>query len=188
MAEGIILAGGFSSRAGTNKMTLEYEEIPLIEHAIEAMKPFVSRIVVISGHHHEDLVYLDERRFIKLVYNPDYEKGMFTSVKLGAAEVDDDMFIIPGDYPLVSRSTYRALLDAHGVIRVPVYKQKKGHPLFIEASLRTALSNSKAPHLKAFRDHYPVTTVPVGDEGVLVDVDTLDDFQRLKKSRKGAKA
>ena len=47
MAQGIILAGGFSSRTQNNKMRLSIDGKPLIFHTIEAMKPFVNKIYLL---------------------------------------------------------------------------------------------------------------------------------------------
>ncbi|MGN7415054.1 molybdenum cofactor guanylyltransferase [Paenibacillus sp. SAF-068] len=46
---GIILAGGLSSRMGTNKAMLELNGSVVLEHVTEAMRPAVSRIIVAGG-------------------------------------------------------------------------------------------------------------------------------------------
>lgn len=55
MADGIILAAGYSSRAKTNKMLLLFENESLIIHSINGMMPFVSHIFVITGHYHQEI-------------------------------------------------------------------------------------------------------------------------------------
>ncbi len=55
MATGIILAGGESRRANTNKMLLEIYDKPLILHTIENMSPFVEKIIVVTGKYYEEL-------------------------------------------------------------------------------------------------------------------------------------
>ena len=55
MADGIILAAGYSSRAKTNKMLLIFKNKSLISHAIDGMMPFVSHVFVITGHYHQEI-------------------------------------------------------------------------------------------------------------------------------------
>ena len=47
---GIILAGGKSSRMGTEKGLILYKNKPFVEHIIEAMNPLVDNIIIISNN------------------------------------------------------------------------------------------------------------------------------------------
>ncbi|MDO5969088.1 molybdenum cofactor guanylyltransferase [Flavivirga aquimarina] len=47
---GIILAGGKSSRMGTDKGFLMLNEKPFIQHSIDALKPLVSDIIIVSDN------------------------------------------------------------------------------------------------------------------------------------------
>ena len=181
MAQGIILAGGYSRRIGQNKMTLSYLGAPLISHCIHTMTPFVSQIFVITGHYHEELFpILRGLPKVTVLYNENYHQGMFTSVLLGAKHVTEDFFIIPGDYPKVSKATYEILLKSDEDIAVPVYQGRKGHPIFIKKTLIEALSNEPIDsNLKVFRDRYRYKALNVEDAGILLDIDTLADLDQL---------
>lgn len=48
---GIILAGGLSSRMGTNKAMLQLNGSAVLQHVTKAMRPAVSRIIVAAGPH-----------------------------------------------------------------------------------------------------------------------------------------
>ncbi len=182
MIEGIILAGGYSRRTGENKMALTIDGVPLILCTANAMAPHVSRIVVVAGHHHEEIARLfDGKPNCEVVYNPDYPEGMFTSVQKGMEATKGDVFIVPGDIPLIKPSTYEALKKARGKVRVPAYKGRKGHPLYLDQTLRDPLlKRDKTDNLKAFRDNYPLTVVDIDDEGILKDVDTMTDYKKLR--------
>lgn len=185
MAQGIILAGGYSSRIGQNKMTLSYLGEPLICHCIKTMTPFVTTIIVVTGHYHDELVPLLQRfSNVTVIFNENYQQGMFTSVKAGVNHVSEDFFIIPGDYPSVNAKTYERLLSSKAMIAVPVYQNKKGHPLFIKKSLIDDLQNEPLDsNLKEFRNKYEFEEVSVNDEGILLDIDTLRDFEQLILSK-----
>ena len=186
MAQGIILAGGFSSRTKNNKMLLPINNKPLIIHTIEAMKPFVNKIFVVTGHFDSDIRQIvKEDDKIQILYNKDYPLGMFSSVKTGVSHVEEDFFIIPGDIPFVSAGTYDALLKGTKLVRYPSYEGKDGHPLFISVKLKEQLLKEPVNGcLKDFRDRQDKEVIPVEDKYVLKDVDTLNEYQELKAERK----
>ena len=186
MAQGIILAGGFSSRTQNNKMRLSIEGKPLIIHTIEAMKPFVNKIFLITGHYDVDIrsiVQEDEK--VRIIYNANYEKGMFSSVLCGVKNVTEDFFIIPGDIPFINASTYDALLNGSKPVRFPSYQRKEGHPLFISIKLKEKLLKEPLEsNLRKFRDEQEKEIIEVDDPNILKDIDTLKEYQTLLDERK----
>ena len=186
MAEGIVLAGGFSMRMQENKMHLEVLNKPLIMHTIESLLPFVNRIIVVTGHYNQEIRQLiKEDEKIRIVYNKDYEKGMFSSVLCGVKEVKEDFFIVPGDIPFINAGTYEALIKGTKPVRYPSYKGKEGHPLFISISLKDALlKESVDSNLRVFRNKQDREVIPVDDKNILKDIDTIKDYQELVKERK----
>ena len=186
MAQGIILAGGFSSRTNNNKMRLSIDGKPLIIHTIESMKPFVNKIFLVTGHYDSDIrsiVHEDEKLII--VYNKDYEKGMFSSVLCGVKNVTEDFFIIPGDIPFINASTYNALLKGTKPVRFPTYQGKEGHPLFISIELKGKLLKEPIDsNLKKFRDEQDKEIIQVDDKYILKDIDTIKEYETLLDERK----
>ncbi len=177
--EALILAGGSGKRAGGNKLLFEITGKPLILHTIHNVKPFVKRIVVVTGRYHDDLfAALKHEPLVDVVFNKDHYKGMFSSVQCGMRLIKDDVLIMPGDMPFIKQSTFKQLSKNSGQLRVPIYNNQKGHPLFIHHSLiKPLLEEPKDSHLKRFRDRYTIYTVPVEDPGILIDIDTLEDFK-----------
>lgn len=183
LVDTIILAGGMSKRFKKNKLATLYKGKPLIYYVIQSFLPYSDNVTLVTGHY--NLVYLqdyitDER--IRIVDNKNYKLGMFSSVKTGVSVTRNDFFLIPGDYPLVSQKTIEKLLSESGEIRVPIYKGRKGHPIFISQSLIKPLLNEPIEsNLKVFRDRHDVNYISVDDEGILLDVDTLYDLQQLEE-------
>ena len=179
--EGIVLAAGFSSSAGTYKMAWLLEGKPLIHHTIDSMASFCSRIIVVGGHNIERLMELT-RCYVKVqvVFNENYSSGMFTSVKEGIKHLKDDkFFLIPGDCPLVKRETFRQLLHARGDIVIPKYRGRKGHPVLMESSLKEEiLREPDDSNLRDFIRRKGYETIEVEDRGILVDIDTWEDFEK----------
>ncbi len=159
---------------------------PLLWYTVLAYKEHVNRVVIVTGAYHESIKsFFDDAVNTIIVHNPDYEKGMFTSVKTGMARTTGSVVITPGDIPLIKPSTIETILNATGKVRLPVYQNRKGHPLYLDASLREALLEKPDTYnLKAFRNEYHYQQVEVQDSGVLFDVDTQEAFL-VFKTRKG---
>ncbi len=183
MAQGIILAGGESSRAKVNKLLLKVSNKELIRHAIDSMKPFVSKIVVVTGKYHDHLLpFLED---VQVVRNYDYQKGMFSSVQAGVGMIDDDFFVLPGDTPFVSKKTYEALLEK-GVkereVLSPVHKGESGHPILISKSIKRAILKEPVDsNLKEVISRYKIRNVEVEDEFIKLDVDTVEEYEAVVK-------
>lgn len=185
MAQAIILAGGYSSRTSINKMHFIVGNKPLLMHTIESIMPIVSKVIVVTGHHDKDIrSFIDENDKIKIIYNRDYDRGMFSSVLTGAKAVDEDFFILPGDIPFIKKETFKSLLKGTKSVRYPTYKGKEGHPLFLKKELKTSLLNEPIDsNLKAFRDKQDKEAIEVDDKYILRDVDTDKEFEELMKEK-----
>ena len=186
MVDGIILAGGYSSRIKKNKMMLLYDDLPIICKVIESMKNYCQKIVVVTGHYHDEIVEaVSKYEQVIVKRNFDYNLGMFSSVITGVKEINNDFFLTPGDYPLIQRETFGQMLSEDGVIRVPTFNGRRGHPIFIQKELiKPLLSEPIDSNLKVFRDKYDVNYIETSDEGVLIDVDTMEDYLMINNSRK----
>ena len=182
MYDGIVLAGGFSSRFKQNKMCVEYLGKALILHTVCTMLKICDRVYVVTGHyHHEITKVLEGYDKVEVIFNKGYSEGMFSSVKLGVHHVNHDFFIIPGDYPLVNESTYKKLLLGSKDLRVPSYNMHLGHPLFISYSLKNSLLNTENTSLKDFRNQIGYEIIEVEDEYIHLDIDTINDFSKIKE-------
>ena len=181
MVDTIILAGGMSKRFKKNKLKTLYKGYPLIYHVIQTFLQFSENVTLVTGHYDLEFLkeYIDDKR-IRIIQNPNYEMGMFSSVKAGVGVTKNDFFLIPGDYPLVKAKTIQKIIDETGVIRVPIYKGRKGHPIYISKELiNTLLEEPITSNLKVFRDRHSVHYIETDDEGILLDVDTLEDLEQL---------
>lgn len=179
--EGIILAAGFSSRYPEYKLKQRIDGQTLIEKTVMSMQPFVSRIYVVTGHHHTTIEDILENYDVTCVYNSNYVKGMFESIKTGVSCVHDDFFILPGDCGFVDSSTYTVLMDVKEKVVIPSYKHRGGHPIKLSIELKEKILTTNAPHLRAFLNEYNKYYVDVDDPYVLVDIDTKEDLEKVRR-------
>lgn len=182
--EGIILAAGLSSRAGTNKLILEIEGIPIVERCILSMLDYCCRIIVVGGHNIDEIYKVTKKYHkIDLIYNQDYLSGMFSSIKSGLKLLEGDRFFLtPGDLPMINKITYENMIKINKEIVVPTYKGKRGHPVLMKTHLVNEILIDK--NLKSLRDYIKKkrpSLLEVKDPGILFDIDTMEDFERISK-------
>ena len=174
MIYGLILAGGYSSRAKTNKLLLEVNGKPLVSLAIDSLKSLVDQVVVVTGRYDKELrPYLTNE---KVVYNANFVDGMFSSVLAGISVIDDDVLILPGDIANVSEETIRKIIANAGIITIPTCKGKTGHPLFLNKEMVHLLKQEdKNSNLREFINKHinKVNYVEVDDSFINFDIDTI---------------
>jgi molybdenum cofactor cytidylyltransferase len=111
--------------------------------------------------------------------------GMGYSISVGVAARPDasGWLVLPGDMPQVLPQTIQAVareLALHPVVYAQ-YKGRRGHPVGFSAELYSELialrGDEGARRLVA---RYPALGLEVDDPGVLVDVDTQADLERLR--------
>ena len=188
----LILAAGYSSRMGQFKPLLSLDEKTVIESTIATFRNAgITRISVITGHESAQLQPFLKSRGVSVVHNPDYASGMYSSVQAGIKSLPADIdacFLLPADIPLVRPSTVITITEYYRSIRpsiiYPVFQGQHGHPPLIARSLfAEILAGDGAGGLRALLQHHQAdaSEVEVFDEGVLLDMDTPEDYERLVK-------
>lgn len=194
----LILAAGYSSRLGEFKPLLRLGGKPLWERATELFRVTgLGEIRVVVGHQAEELIPSLESAKVSWVVNPNFQQGMFSSVLVGIESLGKDceaFFVLPVDIPLVRPQTTRDLLEAYRQGRwsivYPVFSGKRGHPPLISTEYRQAIRGySGVGGLRGFLDAHgeKAVEVEVADEGILLDVDSHSDYEKLeaKCARRG---
>ena len=182
--EGIVLAAGFSSRMGKFKMEMSLVGKTLIERSVESLDKVCSKIIVVAGYKSEMIKeILKSYEKVEVVFNKEFEKGMFSSIKIGISQIKTEkFFLLPGDIPFVKEKVFRKLLSKKGDIIIPVFNGRKGHPVLIDSSLiNEILDEPEDSNLKLFISKKGFTTVEVQDEAILIDIDTEKDYFNYQK-------
>jgi molybdenum cofactor cytidylyltransferase len=188
----LILCAGRSSRMGAFKPLLPLEGQTVIERVIGLFRGAgIADITVVLGHRAESIAPLLERHRVRLTVNDRYDEGMLSSVKTGVAQIDRNQrafFLLPADIPLVKRETLTALISAfrEGEIDLcrPCFRGRHGHPPLISSALIPAILDFTGPGgLRAFLSRCSERTVEVAveDPGILMDLDTGDDYDAALK-------
>lgn len=199
----ILPAAGLSRRMGQPKLLLSWRGSTVIAHLVGELRAAgVDRILVVVRTSDVDLATAVESTGATVVRPPFDPPDMRSSVEFGlqsacrasggvqaAAENFSDLagwLLIPADHPLVSRSTVDALRAAWKPdgcqILIPTYAGQRGHPTLFSGDLASEVSRIPSDcglnwlvkqHSNSIRE------VPVSDPGVVVDLDTPEDYQKL---------
>ncbi len=130
------------------------------------------------------------RPHVRIVDNPDYERGQLTSLVAGLRAVDSAgasaALVTLVDVPLVSAATVRTLIAVQRergapVVR-PVSNGRHGHPvifgrILFEELERADPAQGAKPIVRAHAAN--MIEVPVKDEGAFTDIDTREDYERF---------
>ena len=154
--------------------------------------------MVVLGADQEKIRMALEGQPVVFVQNPDFRRGMLSSIQCGLQALPADAtaaMIFPGDLPTLSAPVIRKLLQARdcasrGLI-VPVFAGKRGHPLLLGLEYRAEVGRlDPAVGLRQLLIDHPddVLEVEVEDEAVLKDIDTPEDYRRLSETRPSKKA
>ena len=189
----VILAAGRSTRMGDkNKLLAEIEGKPLVRIAAEqALTSRANPVIVVTGHQREKIEAVIAGLDVKLVHNPDFARGLGTSLKTGVAAVppeNDGAVICLADMPQVSSSLIDRLIAAFdpekgALVVMPTMDGKRGNPVLWSRrffpELMAIEGDVGARHLIASYAE-AVTEVPVTGDNVFIDVDTPETLVALK--------
>jgi putative nucleotidyltransferase with HDIG domain len=150
----------------------------------------IEDIRVVVGHCATELLPLLRILNVRPLLNERYHEGMFSSVVAAVESLDaatDAFLLLPVDIPLVRPDTIELLLRRYrestaGII-YPTFCGTRGHPPLISAAYREKiLSWDGSGGLNGLLVNHEAdsATVECGDEGVLLDMDTPEDYERLR--------
>jgi molybdenum cofactor cytidylyltransferase len=183
----IILAAGESKRMGFPKMLLPFRGMTIIEQVIEnAINSQVDETVVVLGADRNEIQKVISNWPVKNCNNEIYKEGMLSSVKCGFRFLPHDFeaaLVFPGDQPLLRPEiTDRVIsafrLSGKGII-IPVYEEKRGHPLLIGSRYREEvmlLDPAEGLRALAHRFSADVFEVEAGSPDILKDIDDQEDY------------
>jgi len=181
--DGVILAAGFSERAGQFKPALDLAGKPILVRSIESMTDVCDRVVLVAGFNFDRIIELvDDLPNVSVVKNDNFELGMFSSVRCGIREVTANrFFILPGDQPVVKPATFRQIAGIDADIIVPRFNGKKGHPVLFDSRLiPEILAMPDTAILRDFIHTKETYILDVDDPGIGMDVDTMEDYQKIQ--------
>lgn len=190
MISGVLLAAGRSQRMGQPKLLLPWHGIPLVQHMAQiALQSQLDELVVVVGYRAEHVRAALKGLMVHIVHNVDFLEGQSTSLRAGMDAIDDAaqaVVILLADQPLLQSATIDRLITTYSSQSTPIvaprYNGRRGNPVLFSNDLFTELRGITGDQgARSLLDAHEqqVSWIDVDDEGVALDIDTPDMYQRL---------
>ena len=191
MIAGIILAAGQPKHVGSARPLLVHDQAAVLDTVARNFRASaLDDVITVVGYEARRIVQRISTQGLKVIINGQFRMGLSSSLQRGLAYIPPRcraVMIALGDMPLVSPATINTLAGEHRKgkkgITVPVHAKQYGHPVVIDMKylefllgLRGELGAHAA--LEAFPKD--VREVKITSDEVLRDVDTHDDFERIR--------
>ncbi|MDH7513209.1 MAG: nucleotidyltransferase family protein [Clostridiales bacterium] len=185
----VVLGAGESKRIGEPKLLLPCGEKTMIETVIEkALDSRVDKTLVVLGSHWRRIGRIVKAYDVHVAVNPRFREGMLSSVQRGISALPRPSraaVIVLADQPGLSARVIDSLISAYcrkkkGLV-VPVYRNKRGHPLLIDLKYRQEIGQlDPRIGLRQLLQQHPedLLEVRVSTPAVLNDIDTIQDYRR----------
>ena len=173
---------------GSPKALLPISGRTFLENVLDAIsRTSIEQVIVVVGHHQKEIEA--SLRLPSVVFNPDYEKGMISSFQAGIRALSWDAsgaFLFLVDHPLVEAATIEAMIMnlAPNRIILPTFQGRRGHPVLFSSDVLEeilALPTTEGANIVVRKDPGRVVEVPVNAPGILVDIDTPEQFEQLRR-------
>ena len=194
MIAAVVLSAGESSRMGSPKALLPISGVPFIEEIVRALKGTkIDRIIVVLGHHAEEIQKMIARLPVTFVVNRDYAKGQLSSLIVAirslaaekTTEKVDGVLVHLVDHPFISPALVDHMIDrfyeTKKLIVIPRYGGRRGHPVIFSSRLFPELLSAPLEKgakvvVHAHRDE--TLEIETDFAGVTIDIDTPEEYRQ----------
>ncbi|MEC9285193.1 MAG: nucleotidyltransferase family protein [Pseudomonadota bacterium] len=179
----LLLAAGSSTRFGSDKRTLLFNEVPLLSYVVALYKRACPRVIVVVKPGDEGVYDLVDSS-CEWVVASDAKVGMSRSIAAGVRALGSAPWAIVGlaDMPYVSPDTVSQIareMDGGATIARPYSGGRAGNPVGFNRRLFGSLMDLKGDRgAYALIDHHidHVVDVEVCDQGIFRDIDRPEDL------------
>lgn len=182
-----ILAGGKSSRMGTDKGLISFKGKAMVEHVIKALQPVIKNIIIIANNK-------EYKKFGLPVIEDDVKEkgpagGIYTALKHSNTQLN---FIVSCDTPFVTSHAVKAMIENYNQeeIMIPI-RNNHLEPLFgIYSKLCLPkwkqLLDGGMIKLQELITQFDYKLVDVNKhihfgENIFININTRSDFETIKK-------
>jgi molybdenum cofactor cytidylyltransferase len=192
----VVLAAGTSSRMGEPKQLLCLGGRTVLGQTLENVRgASVAQIVLVLGFAADVIARQPEVEGVTLVINGQFSEGMGSSLRTGIAALNpgiDAALVVLADQPFVRPATLNQLIggyiESKAQIAIPTYRGFRGNPVLLDRSVFAEVMaiTGDIGCRAIFGSHTDgIVKVPVDDVGVLLDIDSKSDFERLQRFASG---
>jgi molybdenum cofactor cytidylyltransferase len=180
---GLLLAAGSATRFGSDKLSHALPHgVAIAVQAARHLRPEVGAVVAVVRPGSDALQSQLQGEGCQVVVCPNAAEGMGASLACAAraAGPADGYLVALGDMPFVRRSSIAAVRDAllaGAALAAPYFRARRGHPVGISGRFYPQLLELKGDEgAKQILMSNDVVKIPLGDPGVIRDIDTPGDL------------
>lgn len=190
----LIMAAGTSSRMKAVKQLLPWGESTLLGNAIKnAQNSKATKVLTVLGAYQEEIRQGTDLRGCETVYNPDWKMGLGNSIAFGSRHLLGQdrkyggIMIMLCDQPLIDDLYINALIDnfcnsKHSIVATK-YVDRVGVPAIFGKIHFKALVQLNSDHgAREIIKTHPNDVMGIAADGKELDIDTLEEYERVKKS------
>ena len=192
--DGVILAAGLSRRMERPKPLLNVGAMTFLERAVMTLRAAGCRRTYVVVNAAEDAVIDAARGLDVAVVMNDYpESAPLDSLQLVLERLPDDtaaVVVLPVDLPLIAEESAAALVRSFqenpGPLILPFHNGVAGHPVLISRELFTDVMTrplEEGLRTLIMESARTLREVKVVDPGILIDIDTPDDYWRFIETK-----
>lgn len=196
--EVLLLAAGASSRmGGDDKLLQDVDGQPLLRHCANvALSSQAGRVNVVLPPDHAGRIAAIRGLKVNTIFSPDWRDGMSASIRAGLGQVSPDcdgVIIALADMPEITADHLNRLIaafspqDAREICRAVADDGTPGHPVLFGRRFFEALTglhgDRGARDVLADGGEFMVDVATPG-RGALVDLDTPQDWEKWRETRK----
>jgi molybdenum cofactor cytidylyltransferase len=190
----VVLAAGMSSRLGSPKQLLVYQDKSLLQHAADkTLQTSMRPMVVVVGANSDDMKQQMEEMKVEVVDNEGWREGMASSLRCGLVAVlkmepeADGIIFMVCDQPYVNKSLLDCLLMTQHETGLPIvassYKGNLGTSALFHKSLFPELLELKGDvGARIITAQHADDIVSVLFPKGSVDIDTAAEYEALKQT------
>jgi len=188
----LILAAGRSERMGSAKLLLPWGDKTVIEAVVRAaLDSEADGTAVVVGSRADEIGRAIEKYPVHVLDNPDFEKGMLSSVQRGFDGIPEGgraVLVLLGDQPFITGALINQVISAYretgkGIV-LPVHEGRRGHPVLVDLKYRNdVMGLDPEIGLRELLRRHPGDIFALGVEspGVGMDLDTPEDYARVTR-------
>ncbi len=180
----VIMCSGLSRRMGDNKLLMLFRGRRLFEYAVDAVREVGFWKTVVVTAYEEIAQYC---RDMTVVFNPDNEEGIASSVRLGVLNSGDSggIMFFTADQPFIGVREINRLTEAFGdgeKIIVPYLGGQPKNPVIFPSRYKNELAGLTGDFggKSVYKNHPEDVRKVIFENGLpFADIDTAEDMERL---------
>ena len=192
----LIMAAGTSSRMKAIKQLLPWGNTTLIGNALRNTQDSnANTILTVLGAYREEIIQATDFKGCETIYNPDWKMGLGNSIACGTKHLlgqdpdYDGILVMLTDQPLIDDLYLNVLIHnfsktKHSIVATK-YNNRVGVPaIFGKIHFEALLALNSDYGAKEIINTHINDVLSLSPNGKEVDIDTLEEYERVKKSNK----